>query len=93
MLDEGRCTNYLHRLSRPAQAAGSVILRRMIRFVFVATFCGMQSRRPIIRELRALFAQTKCVTCHMPKYEPPGFHAKFTDHWIRVVGPGVSYPN
>jgi hypothetical protein len=38
-------------------------------------------------------AQAKCVTCHMPKYEPPGFHAKFTDHWIRVVGPGVSYPN
>jgi hypothetical protein len=38
-------------------------------------------------------AQAKCVTCHMPKYEPPGFHAAFTDHWIRVVGPGVSYPN
>jgi len=38
-------------------------------------------------------AQAKCVTCHMPKYEPPGFHAAFTDHWIRVAGPGVAYPN
>ena len=27
----------------------------------------------------------KCSTCHMPKYEIPDFHAKFTDHQIRVV--------
>lgn len=26
-----------------------------------------------------------CVTCHMPKYEVPGTHAKFTDHYIRIV--------
>lgn len=38
-------------------------------------------------------ATAKCVTCHMPKYEPPGLHYKFTDHWIRVVRPGKSYPN
>jgi Cytochrome c3 len=38
-------------------------------------------------------ADTSCVTCHMPKYEPPGFHASFTDHWIRVARPGPSYPN
>jgi hypothetical protein len=38
-------------------------------------------------------AETKCVTCHMPKYEPPGFHSTFVDHWIRVARPGPSYPN
>jgi Cytochrome c554 and c-prime len=26
-----------------------------------------------------------CVTCHMPKYEVPEMHFKFTDHLIRVV--------
>ena len=26
-----------------------------------------------------------CVTCHMPKYETPDMHTKFTDHMIRVV--------
>lgn len=34
-----------------------------------------------------------CVTCHMPKYEPPGLHYEFTDHWIRIVRPGQPYPN
>jgi Cytochrome c554 and c-prime len=38
-------------------------------------------------------AETKCITCHMPKYEPPGFHSAFRDHWIRVARPGPSYPN
>lgn len=33
-----------------------------------------------------------CVTCHMPKYEPPGLHSSFTDHWIRVVRAHDSYP-
>jgi hypothetical protein len=26
-----------------------------------------------------------CAGCHMPKVELPGTHAKFTDHWIRIV--------
>jgi len=26
-----------------------------------------------------------CATCHMPKYEIPGTHTKFTDHRIRIV--------
>ena len=26
-----------------------------------------------------------CTTCHMPKYEVPGTHTQFTDHWIHVV--------
>lgn len=34
-----------------------------------------------------------CVTCHMPKYELPGGHFKFTDHDIRVVRPGAPYPD
>jgi len=34
-----------------------------------------------------------CVTCHMPKLEPPGLHSAFTDHWIRIVRPGKPYPN
>jgi Cytochrome c554 and c-prime len=38
-------------------------------------------------------AAVNCVTCHMPKYEPPGLHYKFTDHWIRVVHPGKPYPS
>lgn len=36
---------------------------------------------------------SKCVTCHMVKYEIPGSHAKFTDHWIRVVNPNARYPD
>lgn len=33
-----------------------------------------------------------CVTCHMPKVELPGMHAKFTDHWIRIARPGAPTP-
>jgi hypothetical protein len=35
----------------------------------------------------------KCVSCHMPKVELPGSHSLFTDHQIRIVHPGDSYPN
>jgi hypothetical protein len=38
-------------------------------------------------------AKTNCVTCHMPKFELPGAHARFTDHQIRIVRAGESYPN
>ena len=34
-----------------------------------------------------------CTTCHMPKIETPIQHSIFTDHWIRIVVPGKSYPN
>jgi hypothetical protein len=30
-------------------------------------------------------ATGRCVTCHMPKYDVPWMHTKFTDHLIRVV--------
>jgi len=34
-----------------------------------------------------------CAQCHMPKYELPGAHFKFTDHRIRVVKAGEPYPD
>ena len=33
-----------------------------------------------------------CASCHMPKYEVPQTHARFTDHDIRVVRPGEPFP-
>jgi hypothetical protein len=33
-----------------------------------------------------------CTSCHMPKYEFPDVHHKFTDHDIRVVKPGAPLP-
>lgn len=38
-------------------------------------------------------ATSGCTTCHMPKVELPGGHMVFTDHQIRVVKAGESYPN
>lgn len=38
-------------------------------------------------------ATKDCVTCHMPKIELPGAHARFTDHQIRVARAGQPYPN
>jgi hypothetical protein len=38
-------------------------------------------------------ATANCTSCHMPKYDVPSMHAKFTDHFIRVVRAGESYPN
>jgi Cytochrome c554 and c-prime len=34
-----------------------------------------------------------CASCHMPEYEIPGSHSKFTDHFIRVVRAQDGYPN
>ena len=36
---------------------------------------------------------SNCVTCHMPRYEVPGSHHAFADHWIRVAHPTDPYPN
>ena len=33
-----------------------------------------------------------CVTCHMPKYELPEMHTKFTDHRIRIIRKGEPFP-
>ncbi len=37
-------------------------------------------------------ATANCTTCHMPKYYVPEMHAKFTDHFIRIVRAGEAYP-
>jgi len=34
----------------------------------------------------------RCTTCHMPKYELPGGHFKFTDHDIRIVRLNAPFP-
>ena len=38
-------------------------------------------------------ATANCTGCHMPKTDAPGMHAKFTDHFIRIVRAGEPYPN
>jgi hypothetical protein len=38
-------------------------------------------------------AKADCVSCHMPKVELPGAHARFTDHQIRIARAGDPYPN
>jgi hypothetical protein len=38
-------------------------------------------------------ANSDCTTCHMPKFELPGSHYKFTDHQIRIVKANETYPN
>jgi len=38
-------------------------------------------------------SEKDCVTCHMPKYDIPGMHYRFTDHWIRVAKAGAPYPD
>jgi hypothetical protein len=38
-------------------------------------------------------SEKDCVSCHMPKYDIPGMHYKFTDHWIRVAKAGEPYPD
>jgi hypothetical protein len=37
-------------------------------------------------------ATKDCASCHMPRYEIPGTHNRFTDHWIRVIKSGEPYP-
>jgi hypothetical protein len=38
-------------------------------------------------------ASANCTSCHMPKSDVPEMHAKFSDHFIRIVRAGESYPN
>jgi len=38
-------------------------------------------------------SQDNCVSCHMPQYEMPGAHHKFTDHYIRIAKAGEPYPD
>jgi len=38
-------------------------------------------------------ATANCVSCHMPKVTLPGGYLHFTDHQIRIVKAGESFPN
>ena len=38
-------------------------------------------------------AKSECVSCHMPKVKLPNGHLTFTDHQIRIVKPGMPFPN
>jgi len=38
-------------------------------------------------------ATADCTSCHMPKSDVAEMHAKFTDHFIRIVRTGEKYPN
>ena len=38
-------------------------------------------------------AKENCASCHMPKIELPGAHARFTDHQIRIARAKDAYPN
>ncbi len=38
-------------------------------------------------------ATSQCTSCHMPKFEIPEMHAKFTDHRIRIAHPGDPFPD
>ena len=38
-------------------------------------------------------ATSDCVSCHMPKYDIPGTHLRYTDHRIRVVRAGEAFPD
>jgi hypothetical protein len=38
-------------------------------------------------------AKQACPSCHMPRYEVPGSHHAFSDHWIRVARSGEPYPD
>ena len=46
-----------------------------------------------IRKTQCKVAKEACVTCHMPRYEVPGSHHAFADHWIRVARAGDRYPD
>jgi Cytochrome c554 and c-prime len=52
-----------------------------------------QARTPTRSAAACPVSQQQCTTCHMPKVELPGGHARFTDHWIRIVKPGEPPPN
>ncbi len=38
-------------------------------------------------------ASSRCTTCHMPKFEVPEMHARFTDHRIRIAHAGEPFPD
>lgn len=59
--------------------------------------CHLTTRDQVKTATRSAAAcpvsRQQCTTCHMPKIDLPGGHAKFTDHWIRIVKPGEATPH
>jgi hypothetical protein len=59
--------------------------------------CHLTTRDQVKTAARSAAAcpvsRQKCTTCHMPKIDLPGAHAKFTDHWIRIVKSGEATPH
>ena len=51
------------------------------------------SAAPVAAARTCPVAKANCTSCHMPKVELPGGNAQFTDHYIRIVKPGESYPD
>jgi hypothetical protein len=51
-----------------------------------------EKRTPVRPGVACPVSTKNCVTCHMPKVEPPTLHSAFTDHWIRIAKPGSPYP-
>ena len=56
-------------------------------------FGGSKSPGPGSSPVVCPKATVNRTSCHMPKSDVPGMHAKFADHFIRVVRAGESYPN
>jgi hypothetical protein len=38
-------------------------------------------------------SKSNCTRCHMPEVTTANRHLTFTDHFIRIVKRGASYPN
>jgi hypothetical protein len=56
--------------------------------------CHASSARPSSGGAKVCpVSKTDCVNCHMPKMKMPNGHMTFTDHQIRVVKPGETYPD
>jgi hypothetical protein len=51
------------------------------------------SKKIAIHQRACPVRTSDCVSCHMPKIEPPNLHSAFTDHWIRIIRLGKPYPN
>lgn len=51
------------------------------------------TRNTAISKKSCSVAKEACTSCHMPRYEVPGSHHAFADHWIRVARAGEPYPD
>ncbi len=68
--------------------------RASLRMMPSASRCHASGANLRLAQPRRHAAQrrSRCSTCHMPKSDLAGAHAKFTDHFIRIVRSGAFYP-